>query len=201
MRIAGVDEAGRGPLAGPVVVSAVILDSARPIEGLNDSKKLTAAQREVLYDAVMRDALEVAIVEVDVARIDTLNILHATMWGMRESVLRLRNAPSLALLDGNRIPGEMPVEARALVKGDAIEQCIMAASIIAKVTRDRLMCDMASKYPGYGFEVHKGYPTPSHLSCLRNLGVCEIHRRSFAPVKEAISGAVKTARMQAELIL
>lgn len=201
MIIAGVDEAGRGPLAGPVLVSAVILDPARPIDGLNDSKKLTAARRDELFELVLANALEVSIVEVDVARIDSLNILHATMWGMREAVMRLRNVPTLALLDGNRIPKEMPVETRAIVKGDALEPAIMAASIVAKVTRDRLMCEIASKYPGYGFEVHKGYPTPTHLTSLRELGASEIHRRSFGPVREAISGAVKTAETQADLLL
>lgn len=201
MIVAGVDEAGRGPLAGPVLVSAVILDPSRPIDGLNDSKKLTAARRDELFELVLANALEVSVVEVDVMRIDSLNILHATMWGMREAVMRLRNVPMLALLDGNRVPKEMPVETRAIVKGDALEPAIMAASIVAKVTRDRLMCELANQYPGYGFEIHKGYPTPTHLASLRELGACAIHRRSFAPVREAISGAVKTAEAQAELIL
>lgn len=201
MIVAGVDEAGRGPLAGPVCVAAVILDPQRPVEGLNDSKKLTAPRRDELFELILANARCFSIIEVPVTRIDSLNILHATMWGMREAVMRLTHAPTLALLDGNRTPPDMPVETRAIVKGDALEPAIMAASILAKVTRDRLMCEMALRYPGYGFEVHKGYPTAMHFEALRSLGACEIHRRSFAPVREAISGCVKTAQAQAELIL
>ena len=201
MRIAGVDEAGRGPLAGPLVVAAVVLHPFRGITGLGDSKQLTASRREELFDAIKLMALDYSVVVVEPSRIDALNILHATMWGMREAVRQLRCSPTCAVVDGNRIPPEMPVSSYAIVKGDATEPAIGAASILAKVTRDRLMAEMALEWPQYGFEVHKGYPTPQHLEALRMHGVCPHHRRSYAPVKEAISGCVKTADVQGELLI
>lgn len=184
-RVAGVDEAGRGPLAGPVVVAAVILDPSRPIEGLDDSKRLTAAQREALEAQVRERALAWCVVEVEPAEIDALNILKATLEGMRRSVAGLEPAPGLVLVDGNRLPS-LPCAARCIVGGDALEPSISAASILAKVHRDRLMTDLHTHYPQYGFDRHKGYPTPEHLERLRRHGPCPAHRRSFAPVREAM---------------
>lgn len=185
-RIAGVDEAGRGPLAGPVVVAAVILDPACALVGLDDSKRLSAQRRELLEPIILRDALAWVVVVVDAAEIDRINILQATLLGMRRALETLSLLPTLALIDGNRLPRELPCPARAIVGGDASEPAISAASILAKVHRDRLMCAYAAQYPGYGFAQHKGYPSASHLAALQELGPCAIHRRSFAPVRNRL---------------
>lgn len=181
--LAGVDEAGRGPLAGPVVVAAVILDPSRPIRGLNDSKQLREDVREKLYDRIMERALAWSIVFVDREEIDRINIFQATMVGMTRSLLNLALAPQMALIDGNRLPRTLPCEARAVIGGDACEPAISAASILAKVSRDRHMHSLDSVHPGYGFAKHKGYGVPEHLRALDLLGPCPEHRRSFAPVK------------------
>ncbi len=186
-RIAGVDEAGRGPLAGPVTVAAVILDPERPIAGLGDSKKLSEAKREALYPLIVERALAWHIEFVEVAEIDQLNILQATLQGMRRAVCALQPAADLARIDGNKVPRQMPCAAEALVGGDAREPAIMAASILAKVARDRWMLALHESFPQYGFAVHKGYPTPAHLAALRQHGACPQHRRSFAPVREVLS--------------
>ena len=182
--VAGVDEAGRGPLAGPVVVAAVILDPARPIAGLDDSKRLNERRREALFPLIRQRALAWTVVEVQADEIDRVNILQATMLGMSRAVERLSVRPGLALVDGNRLP-ELPCPARAIVGGDGLEAAISAASILAKVTRDHLMLEWHRRYPRYGFDRHKGYPTPEHLESLARHGPCEIHRRSFAPVRAA----------------
>lgn len=182
---AGVDEAGRGPLAGPVVVAAVILDPARPIDGLADSKQLSATRRDRLYALIVECALAHAIVSVEAAEIDRVNILNATLAGMTRALEALPRVPSLALIDGNRLPKSLPCPARAIVHGDAIVPAISAASILAKVARDRILCGYESRWPGYGFVQHKGYPTPGHLEALTRLGPCPEHRRSFAPVHQA----------------
>ena len=179
---AGVDEAGRGPLAGPVVVAAVILDPARPIAGLDDSKRLSEKKREALFPQVVELALAHCIVVVEPAEIDRLNIFQATMVGMSRAVAGLAPAAHLALVDGNKLPRDLPCPGRAIVGGDGLEPAISAASILAKVTRDRLMVQLDAVHPGYGFAVHKGYPTPAHLDALQRLGPCPQHRRSFAPV-------------------
>ncbi|WP_336695146.1 ribonuclease HII [Delftia acidovorans] len=184
--IAGVDEAGRGPLAGPVVAAAVILDDLNPIEGLNDSKKLTAARREALYDEIRAKALCCSIAEASVEEIDRLNILQATLLAMRRAVLGLRLKPVLVLVDGNQLP-VLDVQAEAIVKGDSLVQAISAASILAKVTRDRWCERMHEQYPEYGFDGHKGYGTAAHLAALRLHGACEEHRRTFAPVAHVVS--------------
>lgn len=183
--IAGVDEAGRGPLAGPVVVAAVILDPGRPVAGLNDSKKLSEARREALFDTIRERALAFAVVEIAPADIDRLNILQATLLGMRRAVEGLRPAPQLVLVDGNRTP-DFACASRAIVGGDGLEPAISAASILAKVTRDRIMLDLHERYPHYGFDRNKGYPTPDHLRQLAEIGPCAVHRRSFAPVRNAM---------------
>ena len=184
-RVAGVDEAGRGPLAGPVVVAAVILDPARPIEGLADSKRLSAARRERLHARIVECALGYSIARVEADEIDRINILQATLLGMSRALAALAPAPGLALVDGNQLPPSLPCPARAIVRGDASEPAISAASILAKVTRDRILLAYESRWPGYGFAQHKGYPAPSHLAALLRLGPCPEHRRSFAPVREA----------------
>jgi ribonuclease HII len=184
--IAGVDEAGRGPLAGPVAVAAVILDPARRIDGLGDSKALTEARREALFPRIQSDALAFAIVFVHADEIDRLNILQATMAGMRRAVAALAIAPSRVLVDGNRVPPGLGIAAEAIVKGDAKIAAISAASILAKVARDRWMLDLDAAHPEYGFAAHKGYPTPEHLDALRRIGPCTAHRRSFAPVNAAM---------------
>lgn len=186
LRVCGVDEAGRGPLAGPVAVAAVILDPRRPIEGLGDSKKLSQARREALAPLIRERALAWHLEFVSAADIDRLNILRATLEGMARAVRALQPQADHALVDGNRLPLGLPCPAQALVKGDAREPAIMAASILAKVGRDQLMVAMESRYPGYGFAVHKGYPTPMHLEALRRLGPCAEHRRSFAPVRACL---------------
>lgn len=184
-RVAGVDEAGRGPLAGPVVVAAVILDLARPIDGLADSKQLSEKRREALFPLIIERALAHAIVCVEAAEIDRINILQATLTGMTRAVMALTQAPDLALIDGNRLPQSLPCPARAIIGGDASEPAISAASILAKVSRDHILCDYESRWPGYGFARHKGYPTAAHVEALRRLGPCPEHRRSFAPVRDA----------------
>ncbi|WEN16841.1 ribonuclease HII [Rhodanobacter sp. AS-Z3] len=181
--IAGVDEAGRGPLAGPLAVAAVILDSTRPISGLNDSKKLSAAKREALYPQIIERALAWCVILIEPDEIDRLNIFQATMTGMSRAVVGLTPAAHEALIDGNKLPKDLPCAGRAIVGGDALEPSISAASILAKVSRDRLMVAMDALHPGYGFAVHKGYPTPAHLAALQQLGPCPQHRRSFAPVR------------------
>jgi ribonuclease HII len=181
--IAGVDEAGRGPLAGPLAVAAVILDPARPIAGLNDSKKLSEAKREALYPQIIEYALAYCVVLIEPHEIDRLNIFQATMTGMSRAVTGLSLLAHEALIDGNKLPRDLPCPGRAIVGGDALEPAISAASILAKVSRDRLMVAMDEVYPGYGFAVHKGYPTPIHLASLQQLGPCAQHRRSFAPVR------------------
>jgi ribonuclease HII len=180
---AGVDEAGRGPLAGPVVVAAVILDPARPIAGLNDSKKLSESARDRLAPLIRAQALAFHIEVVSCTEIDQHNILQATLRGMARSLRGLGVAPEYALVDGNKLPRDLPCAARAIVQGDALEPAISAASILAKVERDRLMVAMDAVFPGYGFAQHKGYPTPDHLAALAALGPCDEHRRSFAPVR------------------
>lgn len=183
IRVAGVDEAGRGPLAGPLAVAAVILDPARPIEGLDDSKKLSHARREALFPQIVERALAWRVVLIEVEEIDLLNIFQATMAGMSRAVAGLTPMAHEAWIDGNKLPKDLPCRGRAIVGGDALEPAISAASILAKVTRDRLMVAMDQLHPGYGFAVHKGYPTPAHLRSLQRLGPCPQHRRSFAPVR------------------
>ncbi len=182
--VAGVDEVGRGPLCGAVVTAAVILDPSRPILGLNDSKKLTEARREKLYDEIREKALSWCIARAEVEEIDELNILHATMLAMQRAVEGLHITPKLAMIDGNRCP-KLAMPAEAVVKGDSKVPAIAAASILAKVSRDREMAAFESIYPGYGIGGHKGYPTPVHLEALARLGPTPIHRRSFAPVRLA----------------
>ncbi len=185
--VAGVDEAGRGPLAGPVVAAAVILDDLNPIAGLADSKVLTAAKRERLFDEIRAKALCCSIAEASVEEIDSLNILHATMLAMKRAVEGLRLVPQQVLVDGNRLP-VLKVPAEAIVKGDAKVKAISAASILAKVQRDRLCAELHARWPQYGFDGHKGYPTPVHLAALREHGVCDAHRRSYAPVRAVLEG-------------
>ena len=179
---AGVDEAGRGPLAGPVVAAAVILDELQPVRGLADSKALSARQREFLYDALRARALCIAVGIASVEEIDTLNILQATLLAMRRAVAGLRLVPQRVVVDGNQLP-MLPVPAAAVVKGDALVAEISAASIIAKVERDRLCLQLHAQHPQYRFDLHKGYPTPAHLAALRQHGACAAHRRSFGPVR------------------
>ena len=179
--VAGVDEAGRGPLAGPVVAAAVILDDLNPIDGLNDSKKLTERRREQLFLEIKAKALCFSIAQASVQEIDEINILQATMLAMQRAVAGLRLKPVKALVDGNKIP-MLDVMAEAIVQGDARVNCIAAASILAKVTRDHYMCDLHEQLPQYGFASHKGYGTKAHLDALRMVGACEHHRRSFSPV-------------------
>lgn len=187
--VAGVDEAGRGPLAGPVVAAAVILDDLQPIAGLADSKVLTAARREKLYDEIRAKALCCSIAEASVEEIDQHNILQATMLAMRRAVLGLRLKPVRVLVDGNRLP-PLDVPAEAIVKGDALVASISAASILAKVTRDRWCAHLHQQYPVYGFAGHKGYGTAEHLAALEVHGACPQHRRSFAPVARALQAPV-----------
>ncbi|MFW2455538.1 ribonuclease HII [Methyloversatilis discipulorum] len=185
MKIAGVDEAGRGPLCGPVYAAAVILDPARPIDGLNDSKKLSEKKREALAPLIRERALAWAVGIATVEEIDRLNILHATMLAMRRAVEGLAVPPDQVLVDGNRIPPGLTVPARAIVGGDASEAAISAASILAKTGRDHEMMALAALYPQYGIAKHKGYPTAEHLAALRAHGPSPIHRRSFAPVAQS----------------
>ncbi len=180
--VAGVDEVGRGPLAGPVVAGAVVLETTRPIEGLADSKKLSPARRTELDQVIRAEAISWAIGRAEVSEIDSINILQATLLAMRRAVLSLQLVPTLVLIDGNRCP-ELPIETRAIIKGDSLVPAISAASIIAKVARDREMVEFDRIYPGYGFARHKGYGTAEHLAGLKRLGPTPIHRWSFAPVR------------------
>ena len=182
--IAGVDEAGRGPLAGPVIAAAVILNPQFLIEGLNDSKLLTEKRREALYDLIYANALAVCVGRAEVEEIDKINILQATMLAMQRAIEGLKILPNLALIDGDRSP-KLSCEAKAIIKGDQTEPCISAASIIAKVTRDREMILLDKQYPLYNFAQHKGYGTAEHRLALATHGPCAIHRRSFAPVRLA----------------
>ena len=184
--IAGVDEAGRGPLMGPVVAAAVILDDLQPIKGLADSKKLSALRREKLYDEIRAKALCCSIALATVEEIDELNILQATMLAMKRAVEGLRLKPQKTLVDGNRLPA-LSMLAEAIVKGDAKVQCISAASILAKVYRDRWCANYHLEYPQYGFAGHKGYGTAAHLAALREHGACPQHRKSFSPVAAVLS--------------
>lgn len=186
--MAGVDEAGRGPLAGPVVAAAVILDPAMPIPGLNDSKRLSEHRRSQLADEIRACALAVALARVEAAEIDRINILQATLRAMQMAVAALHPAATVALIDGNRCP-DLPVPARAIVGGDASEPAISAASILAKVERDHLMRELDAIHPGYGFARHKGYGTQAHLATLARHGPCPEHRRSFAPVRALVPRA------------
>jgi len=181
-----VDEVGRGPLAGAVVAAAVILDPARPIIGLDDSKKLSEKRRELLAEVIRANALAWSLGRAEVEEIDRINILQASLLAMRRAVEGLALVPTSALIDGNRIPEGLPCAARAIVGGDASEPAIAAASILAKVARDREMVQLAAQYPGYGLEKHKGYPTRAHIEALQTLGVTVIHRRSFAPVRRLL---------------
>ena len=183
--VCGVDEAGRGPLAGPVVAAAVILDPHRPIDGLADSKQLSAPRREALAVLIRERAVAAAVASASVAEIDALNILQATMLAMQRAVAALSPAASTALIDGNRLP-RLDIPARAIVGGDALEPAISAASILAKTTRDAMLEQLAKDFPGYGFERHKGYDTAIHREALRRLGPTPAHRRSFRPVREAL---------------
>ena len=183
--VAGVAEVGRGPLCGAVVTAAVILDPARPILGLNDSKKLTEARRELLFDEIREKALSWCIARAEVEEIDQLNILHATMLAMQRAVAGLHITPRLALIDGNRCP-QLAVPSAAVVKGDSKVPAIAAASILAKVSRDREMQALDRQYPGYGIAGHKGYPTAVHLEALQRLGPTPVHRRSFGPVRRLL---------------
>ena len=183
--IAGVDEAGRGPLAGPVVAAAVILDDLHPIPGLADSKKLTALKRERLFDQIRAKALCCSIAEATVEEIDTLNILQATLLAMQRAVNGLRLKPRKVLVDGNQLP-VLDVLAEAIVKGDSKVQAISAASILAKVHRDRLCLSMHAQYPEYSFHLHKGYGTAAHLAALQEFGASPWHRKSFAPVAQVL---------------
>ncbi|MFM8464025.1 MAG: ribonuclease HII [Burkholderiaceae bacterium] len=184
--VCGVDEAGRGPLAGPVFAAAVILDPSKPIAGLRDSKKLSASRRDQLALLIQRDALAWSIAQCSAAEIDALNILQATMLAMRRAIEGLSLVPTLALIDGNRCP-VTTVKTEAIIKGDDKVMAISAASILAKTARDALLTDMHSRYPQYGFDQHKGYPTALHLARLREYGITPEHRRSFAPVRELLS--------------
>ena len=189
--ICGVDEAGRGPLVGSVVAGAVVLDPNQPIMGLRDSKKLSPARREQLYAEIMQKARAWGIGQASPSEIDTLNILQATMLAMRRAIEalseRLGEWPSKALIDGNRCP-ILPIASEAIIKGDAKEPAISAASIIAKVTRDQQMQALHTQYPQYGFNQHMGYPTEAHMQALKQYGPCEEHRRTFAPVRDLIGG-------------
>ena len=189
--ICGVDEAGRGPLVGAVVAGAVVLDPSNPIAGLKDSKKLTPARREFLYEQIMEKAKAWGVGEASPAEIDDINILQATMLAMRRAVedlaIRLGAWPDKALIDGNRCP-ELSIPSEAIIKGDAKEPAISAASIIAKVTRDRQMQALDKLHPQYGFAQHMGYPTEAHFAALKEFGACDEHRRSFSPVRKVLEG-------------
>lgn len=188
--VAGVDEAGRGPLAGPVVAAAVILDDLKPIKGLADSKKLTALRREKLFDEIRAKALCCSIAEASVEEIDELNILQATLLAMRRAVEGLRLKPTMVLVDGNRLP-VLEMLAEAIVKGDATVPAISAASILAKVHRDRWCADIDQQFPHYGFAKHKGYGTVEHLVALQLHGACAQHRKTFRPVTEVMQKGLR----------
>jgi ribonuclease HII len=182
---AGVDEVGRGPLAGPVVAAAVIRDPARPIVGLKDSKQLSERKREALAAHIRSDALVWALGRAEVEEIDAINILQASLLAMQRAVAALALAPELVLVDGNHCP-RLACAAQAVVKGDALVPAISAASILAKVSRDREMCELDAHYPGYGLAQHKGYPSKAHLAALQTLGASPVHRRSYAPVRRLL---------------
>ncbi len=184
--ICGADEAGRGPIAGPVVAAAVILHPAHPIEGINDSKKLSEKKRNALSEKIKQHALAWAIAQCDADEIDQLNILHASLLAMKRAIESLSVQPEKALIDGNRIPVGLTMPAEAIIGGDALEQSIAAASILAKVERDRQMLEWHEQYPQYNFKQHKAYPTKQHLELIQQHGVCKIHRKSFAPVKRQL---------------
>lgn len=186
--VAGVDEAGRGPLAGPVIAAAVILDPEKPIQGLADSKKLTEKQRERLFEEIRTKALSWSVARARVREIDDINILQASLLAMQRAVTQLLIAPQLVLVDGNQCPA-MPCPARAIVRGDQTEPAISAASIVAKVLRDRYMKLLDKRYPMYGFAKHKGYPTVSHVAALHEHGVSRVHRLSFRPVAQVLGNA------------
>ena len=186
MQIAGVDEAGRGPLVGSVVAAAVILDPERPIEGLNDSKKLTEKKREALFVEIQEKAIAWSIAEASAKEIDEINILQASLLAIRRAVEGLSVAPEHVLVDGNKVPQGLVVSCDAVVGGDALHAEISAASILAKVTRDRQMVEMDQHYPEYGFAKHKGYPTKAHFEAIAAHGVIDEHRRSYAPVRKAL---------------
>jgi ribonuclease HII len=188
--ICGVDEAGRGPLAGPVFAAAVILDPARPIQGLRDSKKLAEAKRDILAARIKTDALAWSIAQCSEEEIDALNILQASLLAMRRAVEGLKTVPTLALIDGNRCP-VMAVRAEAIVKGDDTVPAISAASILAKTARDAALMQLHAQYPEYAFDRHKGYPTSLHLERLRLHGVSPVHRKSYAPVRALLAGAME----------
>jgi ribonuclease HII len=192
--ICGVDEAGRGPLVGSVVAGAVVLDPENPIEGLKDSKKLTAARREFLYEQIMVKAKAWGVGEASPTEIDNINILQATMLAMRRAIedlaSRLGTWPDKALIDGNRCP-DLSIAAVAIIKGDTKEPAISAASIVAKVTRDRQMQLLHERHPQYGFAQHMGYPTEAHFAALKEFGVCEEHRRSFSPVRKVLENMTR----------
>jgi len=183
--VAGVDEVGRGPLAGPVTAAAVVLDPARIPQGLNDSKRLTPAAREGLATQI-RATARFAVAHASVAEIDALNILQASLLAMRRALAALDPPPDHALIDGNRLPRDLPCSGEALIKGDARCLSIAAASILAKVERDRIMAALAREHPGYGWESNAGYPAPAHLAALKQLGITPHHRRSFAPVRKIL---------------
>ena len=189
--VCGVDEAGRGPLVGAVVAGAVVLDPNNPILGLKDSKKLTPARRDFLYEQIMEKAKAWGVGQASPAEIDDINILQATMLAMRRAIedltSRLGAWPDKALIDGNRCP-ELPIPSEAIIKGDAKEPAISAASIIAKVTRDRQMQVLDKLHPQYGFAQHMGYPTEAHFAALKEFGACDEHRRSFSPVRKVLEG-------------
>ena len=191
--VCGVDEAGRGPLVGAVVAGAVVLDPNNPITGLKDSKKLTPAKRDFLYEQIMDKAKAWGVGQASPAEIDDINILQATMLAMQRAVedltTRLGAWPDKALIDGNRCP-ELPIPSEAIIKGDAKEPAISAASIIAKVTRDRQMKILDALHPQYGFAQHMGYPTEAHFAALKEFGACDEHRRSFSPVRKVLEGIV-----------
>lgn len=184
--VAGVDEVGRGPLAGPVVAAAVILDPNNPIEGLADSKKLTEKRRQALSAEIMEKALAWSICRAEVEEIDQLNILQASLLAMKRSVESLSHPPELALIDGSHCP-QLDCAMEAIIKGDSKEPAISAASILAKVARDNEMVEMDEKYPGYGFAKHKGYPTKQHREAIIALGITDIHRKSYAPVQKQLN--------------
>lgn len=197
--VAGIDEAGRGPLAGPVVVAAVVFAPGRtPINGLNDSKQLCADRREVLYARIVERALAWHVVFIEVEQIDRLNIFHATMLGMRLALHGVLHVAQAARIDGNALPRDLPCPAEAIIGGDGSDRAIMAASILAKVSRDRHMRALHLQWPAYGFDEHKGYSTPKHLSALALHGPCPQHRRSFAPVRAAAQRTLFDLQASAE---
>ena len=184
--ICGIDEAGRGPLCGPVCAAACILPLGLEIPGLNDSKKLSEKKRDALYDIIRENAIDYSVAFSSVEEIDEMNILEATLLAMRRAVEMLEPQPDLIIVDGNRLPPDLPAEGRTLIKGDALCHSIACASILAKVSRDRFMLAMAEKYPEYSFEKHKGYGTAAHIAALREHGMCPLHRRSFLKKIEGI---------------